>query len=513
MPQHPPFPKKLPPLRLKNILIVLFLLVGLLPLCLSGLVATNSFRQSLLDTHKAEVQERSGILSTKLTRTGYLHNQDKKDNSLNSELEIIAQSYHGRILVVDQNYRIIEDSFHLAEGRYHIAPEVIRSFRGENATNYNADKYYMVQTTPIYDSLDVKAEDRVVEGVLLFISSTELQRTELQGVSETLRIFTVAVGLLLALISVILASLILRPFAELRAALRKVSVGNLNETVEQNSYLVTAQISEDVNATLRKLRALNESRQEFVSNVSHELKTPITSMRVLADSLISAGDAPLELYKEFMTDISKEIDREAKIIDDLLSLVRMDRSGTVLNRKETDMHEMLEQILKRLRPLAKVNQIELTLHTVREVTAEVDEVKFSLAIMNLVENGIKYNGNQKDGYVQVTLDADHQFCYIRVEDNGIGIPEDQQELVFERFHRVDKARSRETGGTGLGLAITKEIILLHQGMIRLTSEVGKGSTFQVRIPLKYIESSTPAQAASQKKRRRERGKRGEARGE
>ena len=146
MPQHPPFPKKLPPLRLKNILIVLFLLVGLLPLCLSGLVATNSFRQSLLDTHKAEVQERSGILSTKLTRTGYLHNQDKKDNSLNSELEIIAQSYHGRILVVDQNYRIIEDSFHLAEGRYHIAPEVIRSFRGENATNYNADKYYMVQT-------------------------------------------------------------------------------------------------------------------------------------------------------------------------------------------------------------------------------------------------------------------------------------------------------------------------------------------------------------------------------
>ena len=103
----------------------------------------------------------------------------------------------------------------------------------------------MVQTTPIYDSLDVKAEDRVVEGVLLFISSTELQRTELQGVSETLRIFTVAVGLLLALISVILASLILRPFAELRAALRKVSVGNLNETVEQNSYLVTAQISEE----------------------------------------------------------------------------------------------------------------------------------------------------------------------------------------------------------------------------------------------------------------------------
>ena len=448
------------------------------------------------------MQERSGILATKLTRTGYLRSRDKKDSNLNTEIEAIAQNLRGRVIVVDQNYRIIADSFHLTEGRYHVAPEVVRGFRGENGTSYNADKYYMIQTTPIYDNLDAKADDRQVEGVLLFISSTEPQRSELQSAKETLRIFMVVVAVLLALLSVLLTSMIMRPFAELRTALRKVSAGDLNQTVEQHSYLVTSQISEDVNTTLRKLRTLNESREEFVSNVSHELKTPITSMRVLADSLIGMGDAPLELYKEFMSDISKEIDREAKIIDDLLSLVRMDRAATVLSRKETNMHEMLEQILKRLRPLAKVNQIELTLHTVREGSADVDEVKFSLAIMNLVENGIKYNGKQKDGYVQVSLDADHQFCYIRVEDNGIGIPEDQQELVFERFHRVDKARSRETGGTGLGLAITKEIILLHQGMIRLSSEEGKGTTFQVRIPLKYIESSTPAQAASQKEKNR-----------
>ena len=218
--------------------------------------------------------------------------------------------------MVDQNYRIIADSFHLTEGRYHVAPEVVRGFRGENGTSYNADKYYMIQTTPIYDNLDAKADDRQVEGVLLFISSTEPQRSELQSAKETLRIFMVVVAVLLALLSVLLTSMIMRPFAELRTALRKVSAGDLNQTVEQHSYLVTSQISEDVNTTLRKLRTLNESREEFVSNVSHELKTPITSMRVLADSLIGMGDAPLELYKEFMSDISKEIDREAKIIDD-----------------------------------------------------------------------------------------------------------------------------------------------------------------------------------------------------
>ena len=232
-----------------------------------------------------------------------------------------------------------------------------------------------------------------------------------------------------------------------------------------------------------------------MSNVSHELKTPITSIRVLADSLMSMGDAPVELYKDFMNDISGEIDREAKIIDDLLSLVRMDRSAVTLNRRAADMHGMLEQILKRLRPIARVNNVDLTLETVREVTADVDEVKFSLAITNLVENAIKYN--VKDGWVHVTLDADHQFCYIKVEDSGIGIPEDQIDAVFDRFYRVDKARSRETGGTGLGLAITKEIVLMHQGIIRLTSTEGEGSTFLVRIPLIHIENAGKTQGKEQ----------------
>ena len=205
---------------------------------------------------------------------------------------------------------------------------------------------------------------------------------------------------------------------------------------------------------------------------------------------MSMDDVPVELYKEFMNDISKEIDREAKIIDDLLNLVKMDRSGVVLNRTSVDMNAMLEQILKRLRPQAKLRNIEMTLETVRDVKADVDEVKFSLAITNLVENAIKYNVD--GGWVHVSLDADHQFCYIKVEDNGIGIPEDQQDNVFERFYRVDKARSRETGGTGLGLAITRNIILLHQGIIRLTSKEGEGSSFLVRIPLVYIEKGSAA---------------------
>ena len=187
------------------------------------------------------------------------------------------------------------------------------------------------------------------------------------------------------------------------------------------------------------------------------------------------GEVPVELYREFMEDISNEIDRESKIIDDLLSLVKMDKSEAELNITQVNLNVLVEQILKRLRPIANRRKVELIFESIREVTADVDEMKLSLAITNLVENAIKYN-----------MEEDHKFFYLKVQDSGIGIPEDVQDRIFERFYRVDKARSRETGGSGLGLAITRNVVLMHKGAIKLSSKEGEGSTFTLRIPLNYI---------------------------
>ena len=218
--------------------------------------------------------------------------------------------------------------------------------------------------------------------------------------------------------------------------------------------------------------------------MSHEQKTPITSIRVLADSLMGMEDVPAELYREFMEDISDEIDRESKIIDDLLTLVRMDKMNAELNIAQVNLNVFLKQILKRLRPIANKRKIELIFESIREVTADIDEMKLSLAISNLVENAIKYN--QEEGWVRVTLDADHKFFYVKVADSGIGIPEEEQNRIFERFYRVDKARSRATGGSGLGLSITRSIVLMHKGVIKISSKAGEGSVFTLRIPLNYI---------------------------
>ena len=246
----------------------------------------------------------------------------------------------------------------------------------------------------------------------------------------------------------------------------------------------TARMSAVYNESLLRLKHLDESRQEFVSNVSHELKTPITSIRILADTLIAMGEAPVELYQEFMTDISEEIDRESRIIDDLLEMVRLDRNNAVLQVERVNINELLESVLKRLTGAADRRNISITLESIRSVSADVDELKFSRVISNLVENAIKYN--KDGGSVNVSLNADQTYFYVKIVDTGVGIPEDEIGKIFERFYRVDKARSRETGGTGLGLSICKNIIQLHHGVIRVSSDYGEGSTFVVRIPLIYI---------------------------
>lgn len=148
------------------------------------------------------------------------------------------------------------------------------------------------------------------------------------------------------------------------------------------------------------------------------------------------------------------------------------------------MNALIEKILKRLRPIAAIRNIEVMFESFRPVTAEIDEMKLSLAISNLVENAIKYN--KENGWVHVSLNADHKFCYIEVADSGIGIPQEEVEHIFERFYRVDKSHSREIGGTGLGLSIARSAVVMHRGAVKVYSQIGEGTTFTVRLPLLYV---------------------------
>ena len=290
--------------------------------------------------------------------------------------------------------------------------------------------------------------------------------------------------LVVLVLGYILSVYLMKPFQKVTRSIEDITDGYLNESISVPDYLETELITDAFNKMLARVRSLDESRQEFVSNVSHELKTPLTSMKVLADSLNGQENVPIELYQEFMQDITEEIDRENKIITDLLSLVKMDKKAADLNIEAVNINELLELVLKRLKPIAAKADVELIMDSFRPVNAEIDETKLTLAFSNLMENAIKYN--KPGGWVRVSLNADHKYFYVTVADSGIGIPEGSISQIFERFYRVDKSHSREIGGTGLGLAITRSAIVMHRGAIKVYSKENEGTTFSVRIPLTYV---------------------------
>lgn len=461
-------------------LLLLLVLFGLLPMMIQGRVLSRLVEQNQISSRSVDLQTQCLILSSKMSRAGYMTGAADA-LSFDNEIETTADLFHGRIVIVDQDYRVIKDSFGLAEGKIVVSEEVIRCFQGESSNINNKEKSYIIQTFPIY----ANTPEREILGVLVMSSSTGTISQQAQAVREESSFLTMIAAVVLLAVSIGVVRVMIRPFLRLQGMLAEVSEGNLEVDIDEHTYQETKAISQAVKRTLTKLKAVDQSRQEFVSNVSHELKTPITSIRVLADSLMGMEGAPVELYREFLSDISDEIDRESKIIDDLLSLVKMDKAAMdQMNAAQVSVNSLLEMILKRLRPIAKKRNVELTFESIREVSADVDEVKLSLAFNNLVENAIKYN--VENGWVRVTLDADHKSFYVKVEDSGIGIGEEYQEHIFERFYRVDKARSRETGGTGLGLSITKSVILMHRGSIKVESREGEGTTFTVRIPLLHV---------------------------
>ena len=467
-------------------LIILTVLFCMIPLLVESRILASSSRQEQVERRIIDVQNQCQILSNKMSRSGYLTNSALDNAAIDTELSLLSDIFSGRILIVNSGFKIVEDTFAISDGKTLISDEVIRCFQGENTSRYDSLKHYFVLAIPIpeFEQETGTITTGKTAGVMIVTASTESMYSLEESLKDKASLYEMMIFVIVLIVTILSVHLIMKPFGTLIASIRRAGDGNLDEDVNEEAYRETKQISGTINKTLEKLKAVDQSRQEFVSNVSHELKTPITSIRVLADSLMGMEDAPKELYQEFMHDISDEIDRESKIIDDLLTLVRMDKAYSELSCTQVQINGLIEMVLKRLRPIARKRNIELIFESKRDVTADIDEVKFSLAINNLVENAVKYN--KEDGWVRVTLDADHKFFYLKVADSGIGIPAEFKERVFERFYRVDKARSRETGGTGLGLAITRSVVLMHHGAIRVDSVEGEGSTFMVRIPLIYI---------------------------
>ncbi|MCC8050335.1 MAG: two-component sensor histidine kinase [Clostridiales bacterium] len=455
---------------------LLFILVGVTPVLLMRYVVVTSYVSQAVE-QKAQLLERQcQQILNQIAESEYMHGS--ASDQVDKLIDQMASLYSGRVILVNSSFCIIKDTYEIDVDKVIISEEVLLTFLGTNSTNYDEDNQFLEMTIPITDG-----ETGETEGIMI-ISVPTLDIANGKSGLSTIVFQMQAVFCILILGVAFYASRILtRPFGKITQSLEDV-VGVNDEEISIPDYTETQLLAEAYNRMLNRMKVQEESRQEFVSNVSHELKTPITSMKVLADSLLAQEDAPVELYREFMSDIAEEVDRENKIISDLLSLVKMDKRSSDLHIEETNINQLIELVLKRLRPIADTRDIDLVLESFKPILAEVDETRMTLAISNLIENGIKYN--KDGGWVHISLNVDSKYFYVKVEDSGIGIPEEAQEHIFERFYRADKSHSREIGGTGLGLAITRSAVLMHHGAIKVYSQEGEGTTFTVRVPLRFV---------------------------
>jgi signal transduction histidine kinase len=232
-----------------------------------------------------------------------------------------------------------------------------------------------------------------------------------------------------------------------------------------------------------ELRRVNEIRRDFVANVSHELKTPATSLRLLAESLEETIDEDPAQARLFATQLKKETERLSQLITDLLDLTRLESEERVENPVPVDVRSVLMTVLARMRSVARRKNITLQwkrFGRATQYTVRGDETQLASMFTNLVDNAVKYTS--PGGRVEVTGGFEGPEVVIRISDTGIGIPEGKLQRIFERFYRVDKARSKETGGTGLGLSIVKHVAENHGGRVAVESTPGEGSTFTVYLP-------------------------------
>ncbi|MCR5119761.1 MAG: cell wall metabolism sensor histidine kinase WalK [Lachnospiraceae bacterium] len=471
---------------LKSFKLRIFLIIFVTGLFSAEMIRASivySYTDRALKERAMEVTEHMTIMANRLISYHYL--EDGASDVISAQLSIYSTLFDGRVMVIDDNFRVIEDTYALSIGKTMIGEKVIRCFLGETISNIHAGADHVEVAVPVAKT----GEDGevTVDGVLLAGASTSSIERSREELSRRAAIIEIVYLILLLGVDALLSYVLVGPFNRISKAIGSM-VSFEDETPVVSDYKETEEIAEAFRKLWQRMKVLDDSRKEFVSNVSHELKTPITSVKVLADSLNMQEDVPVEVYREFMQDITAEIDRENKIIEDLLELVRMERGASGMHVENMEINPLLEQIVKRLAPLARSEEVDLILESKRRVSADIDEVKFTQAITNIIENGIKYN--KHPGWVKIQLDADHKQMEIVISDSGMGIPEGELDHIFERFYRVDKSHSREINGTGLGLAITKKTILLHKGTIEAKSTVGEGTEFRVTMPLSFIRENT-----------------------
>lgn len=387
----------------------------------------------------------------------------------------LSQQYD-RVLVTTQTGVVTYDSKQTANiiGKRALFSEIFTALGGKEnfIGTYDSDRFVYSAAVPVLKNGEISG------CVYLHRSSYDEARMLVSSQRQIL-VFTLVLCSLIMGLSFFFSLLLSAQIKFLGRGVQQMEAGDYESKIPVNTKDELGQLATAFNALTTKLHDTDEKRKQFVSDASHELKTPLASIKLLVDSITSTPDMPPEVLHEFLGDISHEIDRLVRITEHLFILTRMD-SDIVAPLERIDVKAEVESALRIVAPIANARHIALTFALENGCWIIGSREGLSHIIYNLIDNAIKYNAD--NGHVTIRLFCRDQLVYFIVKDNGVGIAPEDQAKIFRRFYRVDKARSRETGGTGLGLSIVESNVRLLGGDIRVESELGKGSKFIVTLP-------------------------------
>lgn len=329
-------------------------------------------------------------------------------------------------------------------------------------------------------------------GAVYIVQSLYDTDLSIAGIRNNLIIFAVIISILVAMLSLALSIKTTAPIDNFIEVSKEFSKGNFNVKAKEKGPLELVEMAKALNYMSAELDEYEQNRKKFVSDVSHELKTPLATIKLICDSIVTTENPNPEMIQDFLGDLSDEVDRLTRIVERLLTLTKMDSNQQNLSTTPVDFVVMLNAIIRKLMPNAETKNVVLCSDYSVDNLAPMylDYDKIWEAIYNIVDNAIKYT--PEGGYVKLGLDLLDKTVVVKIEDNGPGIPDSDKDKIFERFYRLDDSRARDTGGTGLGLAIAKEAVQLHGGEVHVEDGQDGGSVFVVSVPYSTDEGGAEA---------------------
>lgn len=459
---------------------MLYVLVTFVVLFFLNLYCSTTSQSIFYESKKTSMQEKALLVASTLGELDVLNSQQVAD-----ALDTLENLKVTRQVVTNDTGEVLYDSLteELGRGVYYLYPEIVSALQGNDVftCHYRDGVLESQMAVPItsYGTLT---------GCVYMMEYDAEQGSLIQSLQTNILTVSLVLELFLLLFSLAFSTVYTRRLSRIAGSIRTIREGDYSQKVHLSGSDELTVLADEFNDLTDRLQESEQRRRQFVSDASHELKTPLASIKLLADSILQ-NEMDMDTIREFVSDIGDEADRLNRMSYKLLSLTKVDTPN------ESDMEIVyltptIDRVVRMLSAIADMACVTIETEIIRDSSILIQEDDLYQIIFNLAENGIKYN--VYDGSLRIILDRQGDNAVLRFTDTGVGIPESSIDHVFERFYRVDKARSRQSGGSGLGLAIVHDMVSRNRGTIRVESRVGEnsGTTFTLEFPVFDVEEES-----------------------